>query len=148
MLFWQPSYTLLFTFFMVGVHLMHFVMFFCPASTTVPDFCLTLHCHSQYLADSQIMHQSFGTWGRAGASCGNVLCFYFSIAPQCRGNARDLCFIGKVAVQCKHNRLLGKMAVVLPTGCPRSVGLLAGICWTKSQSPRYTPGLQMTGALE
>ena len=42
--------------------------------------------------------------------------------------------------------------MVLPTGCVRSVWLIAGICWTKSQCPRYSPGvgglwLQTTGAL-
>ena len=31
--------------------------------------------------------------------------------------------------------------MVLPTGCPHSVGLLAGVCRTESQSPHYTPGL-------
>ena len=31
--------------------------------------------------------------------------------------------------------------MVLPTVCPRSVGLIAGIFWTKSQSPRYSPGV-------
>ena len=46
----------------------------------------------------------------------------------------------------------GKRAVVLPTGCPRSAGLLAGICRTKVKSPRYSlgvggPWLQMTSAL-
>ena len=30
---------------------------------------------------------------------------------------------------------------VLPTSSPHRVGLLAGICWTKSQCPRYSPGL-------
>ena len=31
--------------------------------------------------------------------------------------------------------------VVLLTCFPRSVGLLAGICWKKSQSPSYSLGL-------
>ena len=31
-------------------------------------------------------------------------------------------------------------AGVLPTSIPRRVGLLAGIRWTKSQSPGYFPG--------
>ena len=31
--------------------------------------------------------------------------------------------------------------MVLPTSSPCRVGLLAGICWTKSQSPHYSPGL-------
>ena len=120
MLFWQLSYPLLFTFLTVGVS----DAFCYVLLSTVPDFCLTLHCHSQYHGDSQIMHQSFETWGRSVEMC---CVFTFSLHPQCRGNARDLCYIGKIAVQCKHNRLLGKRAMVLPTGCPRSVGLLAGI---------------------
>ena len=41
----------------------------------------------------------------------------------------------------KHNRLRGQLAVVLPAVCPRSVVLIAGIFWTKSQSPRYSPGV-------
>ena len=52
----------------------------------------------------------------------------------------------------KNSRLRGKTAVVLPTRSPCRVGLLAEICWTKSRSPRYSPGLggpwlQMTSAL-
>ena len=39
----------------------------------------------------------------------------------------------------KHNRLLGKTAMVLPAGCPSSVGVIAMKCWTKSRSPRYSP---------
>ena len=31
-------------------------------------------------------------------------------------------------------------AGVLPTSIPRRVGLLAGICWTKSQNSRLFPG--------
>ena len=31
--------------------------------------------------------------------------------------------------------------VVIPTGCPHSVGLLSGIGWTESQSPSYSPRL-------
>ena len=42
--------------------------------------------------------------------------------------------------------------MVLPADCPGSMGVIVGICWTKSQSPHYSPGLrglglQMTGAL-
>ena len=35
----------------------------------------------------------------------------------------------------------GKTAVVLPTSSPCRVGPLIGIFWTKSQSPRYSPGV-------
>ena len=50
----------------------------------------------------------------------------------------------------------GETAVLLPTSSPRMVGLLAGICWTKSQNSRYSTGgggggggawLQMISAL-
>ena len=34
----------------------------------------------------------------------------------------------------------GKRAVVLPTGCPRSAGLLAGICRTKVKVPAIPQG--------
>ena len=48
----------------------------------------------------------------------------------------------------------GKRAVVLPTGCPCSAGLLAGICRTKAKVPAIPRGwgggawLQMTSALQ
>ena len=41
----------------------------------------------------------------------------------------------------KTCRLPEKTAVILPDSSPRRVGLLAGICWTKSQSPRYSAGV-------
>ena len=45
-------------------------------------------------------------------------------------------------VQCKTKQTAGKnCCVILPIGCPHSVGPLAGISWSKSQSPRYFPGL-------
>ena len=53
-----------------------------------------------------------------------------------------------MAMQC-NIKLSGKTAMVLPTGCPHIVVLLAGICWMENQSPCYSPGLgawlQMTG---
>ena len=49
------------------------------------------------------------------------------------GNATDLCYRQKWQGYVKHNRL--------STGCPRSMGLLAGICWTKSQSFRCSSGI-------
>ena len=69
---------------------------------------------------------------------------------QCGGNTQGLLYIDKKGSEMKNSRLQGKTAVVLPSS---RVGLLAGICWTKSQSPRYSPGLgggawlQMTSAL-
>ena len=71
---------------------------------------------------------------------------------QCGGNTRGLLYIDKKGSEMKNSRLRGKTAVVLPTSSPRRVGLLARICWTKSQSPRYSPGLggpwlQMTSAI-
>ena len=35
----------------------------------------------------------------------------------------------------------GLIAEILPSVHPRSAGLLAGICWKESQSPRYFPGV-------
>ena len=76
-----------------------------------------------------------------------------------------LLYIDKKGSEMKSSMLQGKTAVVLPMSSPHRVGLLAGrslviiltiegipvkrqkqkakagICWTKSQSPRYPPGL-------
>ena len=41
----------------------------------------------------------------------------------------------------KHKRLRVLTAMVLPTGCPLSVGLAAETCRTKSQSPHYSQGV-------
>ena len=51
--------------------------------------------------------------------------------------------------QCKvtYNRQLEKTAVVLPTGCLSSVELLVGVCWMKSQSPRYSSGVKGGGVV-
>ena len=66
---------------------------------------------------------------------------------QCGGNTWGFLY--------KAKRAARENAVVLPTSSHRRVGLLAGICWTKSQSPHYFPrvcvcvwggGVQMTGA--
>ena len=44
-------------------------------------------------------------------------------------------------LQCMYNITdWGKTAVVLPTGCPRSVGLLAGLCRTKGKVPTIPLG--------
>ena len=53
--------------------------------------------------------------------------FTFVLSPQCGGNTRDLCYIGKKEVQWKHNRLRWETAVVLPADRPRSVGVIAGV---------------------
>ena len=78
---------------------------------------------------------------------------------QCGGNTRGLLYIDKKGSEMKNSRLRGK-TVQISSGftneSPRRVGLLAGICWTKSRSPRYSPGLgggggawlQMTHALD
>ena len=71
---------------------------------------------------------------------------------QCGGNTRGLLYIDEKGSEMKNSRLRGKTAVVLPTSSPRRVGLLAGICWTKSQVPAIPRGwggawLQMTSAL-
>ena len=39
---------------------------------------------------------------------------------------RQICQCNEKITDCR-----GKRAVVLPTGCPRNMGLIAGICWTK-----------------
>ena len=76
--------------------------------------------------------------------------FDFALSPQCRvkavffvwfllhKNSRDYSHAWKLQ-QCRQT------AKILPTVCPRSTGLLAGICWRISG---WTgPWLQMTGAL-
>ena len=82
-----------------------------------------------------------------------MCCVYtLPLSPQCRGNnARFVSY--KQKWQCNVNiTAAGKRAVVLPTGCPRSVGLLTGIFWTKKSksllfSGAERPRLQMTGVL-
>ena len=75
---------------------------------------------------------------------------------QCGVNTRGMLYIGKKGSEMKRWQAVGEnssgFTKLLPTSSPRRVGLLAGICLTKSQSPRYAPGLggswlQMTGAL-
>ena len=39
----------------------------------------------------------------------------------------------------------GGTAMILPSGCPCSVGFIAGICRTKCQSPGYSPGGRLRG---
>ena len=79
------------------------------------------------------------------------------VLPHQCGDVPGVCFIyAKKIVKCKVSRLRGKTSsgftneqspqcfktsVVLPISSPRSVGLLAEICWTKRQSPRYSPGV-------
>ena len=45
-----------------------------------------------------------------------------------------------IAVQGRKLETAVKTAVVLPAGRPLSVGLEAGICWTKVKSPRCSLG--------
>ena len=54
--------------------------------------------------------------------------FTFALSPQCGGNTRDLCYIGKKggAMKTYETDCGGKTAVVLPADCPRSVGVIAG----------------------
>ena len=76
-----------------------------------------------------------------------ICCFYFCILPPVWGGGGGeipgKCVGHKWQCNVKHklNRLLEKTVMVLPIGCLRSDGPLAGICWTESQSPRYSPGL-------
>ena len=75
-------------------------------------------------------------------SLGNERGFDQSFATAVR-EIPGVCFIyAKRAVNEKIADCGEKTAVVLPTSSPRRMGLLAGICWTKSQSPRYSPGLE------
>ena len=53
------------------------------------------------------------------------------------GEIPGVCCICKKGCEIKR----GKTAEVLPKSSLRRVGLLAGICWTKSQSPRYSMGV-------
>ena len=71
--------------------------------------------------------------------------FTFALSPQCvcvcgGGGGKGWGFdIPRQTLQCnvKH-RLWGQTVVILPDGCLRSVGVIAGNCWMKRQ---------MTGAL-
>ena len=78
---------------------------------------------------------------REGDSRGKVLCIYFSIVPAVLRKYQGFVLYRQIW-QCNENitDCGGKRAVVLPTECPHSEGLLAGICLT-NVSPRYSPGL-------
>ena len=73
--------------------------------------------------------------------------FTFASSPQCQASAGVLFFRRKYrGLQLrtvKHNGLWGQIAMVLPTVCPSSVGLIVGIFWTKSKSPRYSSEVGM-----
>ena len=56
------------------------------------------------------------------------------LPQRCGVNTRGMLYIG-------NSRLWWKTAVVLPTSGPHSVWLLAEICWTNSQSTRYSSGV-------
>ena len=68
-------------------------------------------------------------------------CFYFLIVPAVRGKCQGF-VLYRQTWQCNENitDYGGKRAVVLPTGCPRSAGLLAGICRTKVKVPAIPRG--------
>ena len=72
---------------------------------------------------------------RTGYSRGNERGFDQSFATASVGEIRGLLYI------CREGRADcgGKTALVLPTSSPRRVGLLAGICWIKSQVPAKSP---------
>ena len=79
------------------------------------------------------MHQSIVTTAPipgAGRGIAGKMCLFFTFAssPRCRGlifrqNSGD------------YSCARGQIAVVLPTVCPGSVGLIAGIFWTKVKDP-------------
>ena len=68
-------------------------------------------------------------------------CFYFLIVPAVRGKCQGF-VLYRPQWQCNENitDCGGKRAVVLPTGCPGSAGLLAGICRTKVKVPAIPRG--------
>ena len=90
------------------------------------------------------MHQSNVTtvpnpragWGIAGKKC---WVFTFASSQQCRG---IVFFLGENTCSGDYSCERGHIAVVLPTVCPHSMGLIAGIFWTKCESPRYSPGVE------
>ena len=86
--------------------------------------------------------------GRLGVAGKMYPVFTFASFAQCpvRGG---FCFCVKIA---ENNSSVvfvlavqGQTAEVLPTVCPHSLGLLAGICWKKTKSPLVPLG--MRGAL-
>ena len=98
------------------------------------------------------MHQSFVTtsphpWGRAGDSIdGQMCCILLLHYPRRVGQMQD-CVVGKNGNPMSQT-VGGKTALLAVSS---SVGLIAEPCWTKSQSPRFSPRmglpwLQMTGA--
>ena len=64
----------------------------------------------------------------------------FCIVPAGGVGIPGICYIVKNGTDIKHNKTAGdgKVAMVLPTGCPRSVGLLARLCQMKSQFPLFS----------
>ena len=74
---------------------------------------------------------------RARLGIARQMCSVFIFALSPRGKC-----LGWQTWQCnvKHYRLHEKTAVILPAGCPSSVGVIAWIGWMKSQSPHYSPG--------
>ena len=83
-------------------------------------------------------------WVRSGDSGENVLSFYLFVTPAVLGEW------GFVYTQEQEQGFYplfvllvqGQIAEVLPTVCPCSKGLLAGICWKKSQRLCYFPWVE------
>ena len=67
-------------------------------------------------------------------------CFYFRIIPQAQECKGFVCEVSSSARQNIRDCRL-KLPRFLPTGCQSSVGLIAGICKTKCQSPHHSPGM-------
>ena len=91
------------------------------------------------------MHQSIVTTApnpRGSVGDGGENVPIFCIIPAVPGECWYFGFRRKLAgITAAHGKTRGQMAVVLPTVCPRSVWLIPGIFRTKSQSPRYSPGV-------
>ena len=64
-----------------------------------------------------------------GGGGGGGKCQGFALYGKGGGEMPGICLIWQNwQFNVKHDRLRGKRAVVLPTGCPHSVWLLVGIC--------------------
>ena len=90
------------------------------------------------------VHQSFVTMlppphpHREGPVTAGKLCQYFTFvaSPQC-SRVRGVCFCAKIAgITAERDQIVE----VLPTICPHSAGVLAGIRWKKRESPAVSQG--------
>ena len=105
------------------------------------------HCYGLIITflSVYVMHQSFVTTASSPGKGGGLSCecavFLFLHGLRRAGEIPGICVRQNWQCNVKHNRLLKKTAVVLPSGCPRTIGFVAGICCRESQNPRYSPEL-------